>query len=58
MVDWIFQKKNEFAVDPACRGQGIGKMLTNLSVDAELGITKLLADGDPNVDIQIMEERT
>lgn len=37
---------NEFAVNPAARGKGIGKVLTTLSVDKELGITPLLAAGD------------
>lgn len=38
---------NEFAVDPSQRGKGIGKMLTSISVDKELGITSLLEKGDP-----------
>lgn len=37
---------NEFVVDPSQRGKGMGKVLTSLTVDAELGITKLMDQGD------------
>lgn len=29
---------NEFVVDPSCRGKGIGKTLTRMSIDSDIGI--------------------